>query len=83
MKKYKEEKGSMGVYVIVSLLSFCLILSGVYFTTSSVRKNQIKTEIKIKEVYENSYTSNNSNNIGDLIDNGKVKIGDYVAYTPT
>ena len=83
MKKYKEEKGSMAVYVIVTLLSFCLILSGIYFSTSSVRKAQIKTDIKIKEVYENSYASNDSNNIGDLIDNGKIKIGDYVAYTPT
>lgn len=52
MKKYKEEKGSMAVYVIVALLSFCLVLIGIYFTTSSVRKNQIKTELKIKEVYE-------------------------------
>lgn len=83
MKKYKEEKGSMAVYVIVTLVSFCLILTGIYISTSSVRKAQIKTDIKIKEVYENSYASNDSNNIGDLIDNGKIKIGDYVAYTPT
>ena len=83
MKKIKEEKGSMAVYVIVTLVSFCLILTGIYISTSSVRKAQIKTDIKIKEVYENSYVSNNSDNIGNLIDNGKVKIGDYVAYTPT
>ena len=83
MKRCKEEKGSMAVYVIVTLVSFCLILTGIYISTSSVRKAQIKTDIKIKEVYENSYVSNDSDNIGDLIDNGKVKIGDYVAYTPT
>ena len=53
MKKIKEEKGSMAVYVIVTLVSFCLILTGIYISTSSVRKAQIKTEIKIKEVYEN------------------------------
>ena len=83
MKSIKEEKGSMAVYVIVTLVSFCLILTGIYISTASVRKAQIKTDIKIKEVYENSYVSNNSDNIGDLIDNGKIKIGDYVAYTPT
>ncbi len=84
MKKYKEEKGSMAVYVIVALLSFCLILIGIYFTTSSVRKNQIKTELKIKEVYENSYGKGNSGKlIGELVDNGTIKIGDYVAYKPT
>ena len=55
MKKYKEEKGSMAVYVIVTLLSFCLILSGIYISTSSVRKAQIKTELRIKEVYESVY----------------------------
>ena len=83
MKKIKEEKGSMAVYVIVTLVSFCLILTGIYISTSSVRKAQIKTDIKIKEVYENSYVSNDSDNIGDLLDNGKIKIGDYVAYKPT
>ncbi len=55
MKKYKEEKGSMAVYVIVTLLSFCLILSGIYFMTSAIRKNQIKTELRIKDVYESIY----------------------------
>lgn len=82
MKKCKEEKGSMAVYVIVTLVSFCLILTGIYISTSSVRKAQIKTDIKIKEVYENSYAVSESDKITDLVKNGKIKIGDYVAYTP-
>ena len=57
MKKIKEEKGSMAIYVIVTLVSFCLILTGIYISTASARKAQIKTDIKIKEVYENSYTT--------------------------
>lgn len=57
MKKYKEEKGSMAVYVIVTLVSFCLILTGIYISTSSVRKAQIKTDIKIKEVYETGFSN--------------------------
>ena len=48
----KQEKGSIAVYVIVSMISFCLILSIVYFSTIAIRKEQIRTEVKIKEVYE-------------------------------
>ncbi len=82
MKSIKEEKGSMAVYVIVTLVSFCLILTGIYISTASARKAQIKTDIKIKEVYENSYVISESDRIADLVKNGKIKIGDYVAYTP-
>ncbi len=53
MKKIlKNEKGSMTVYVSVSILAFILILSGIFITSVSIRKNQLKTTVKIKEVYE-------------------------------
>lgn len=52
MKNYlKREKGSMAVYTIASILSFIIILTGIFFTAASVRKNQLRTLMKIKEVY--------------------------------
>lgn len=50
-----SEKGSMAVYAIVTILSFIIILTGVYTATAAVRRNQLRTMAKIKEVYkENS-----------------------------
>ena len=49
---YQNEKGSMAVYAVVMLLSFLIILSGLFLATSSVRKNQLKTLPKIKQAYE-------------------------------
>lgn len=51
-KKFKEEKASMAVYVSVVLISFLFILSTLYFSSTSVRKIQLKTIMSIKESYE-------------------------------
>lgn len=48
----RSEKGSMGVYVIVTLLSFIMILAGIFMNAVSIRKNQLKTLPKIKQAYE-------------------------------
>ncbi len=53
MKKYiLEERGSMAVYVSIVLLSFLIILSGIYASSISVRKSQLKTALRIKQSYE-------------------------------
>lgn len=52
MKKIKEEKGSMAIYVLVTLMTFGLILMTIYITSISVRKAQLSTIIRIKESYE-------------------------------
>lgn len=49
---YKREKGSMAVYVTVVLLSMLILLSGIYLTSTSVRRNQLLTVMKVKETYE-------------------------------
>lgn len=49
--KFKSEKGSMAIYAIATILSFLMILVGVFFTSSVIRKNQLRTLIKIKDVY--------------------------------
>ena len=51
-KKILEERGSMAVYVTIVLLSFIIILSAIYATASSSRRNQLRTAMKIKESYE-------------------------------
>ena len=50
--KVKSEKGSMTVYVTVAVVTFTIILTAVFSLAVATRKNQIKTLIKIKEVYE-------------------------------
>ena len=47
----KQENGSIAVYAVATILSFILILGGVFFTSSVIRKNQLRTLLKIKEVY--------------------------------
>lgn len=47
----KQENGSIAIYAIATVLSFILILGGVFFTSSIVRKNQLRTLLKIKEIY--------------------------------
>ena len=49
---YKSQRGSMAIYVIVTLLSFIMILTGIFMNAASIRKNQLKTLPKIKQVYE-------------------------------
>ena len=50
--KVKSEKGIMARYVTVTLVTFIIILLAIFSGAVAVRKNQIKTLIKIKEVYE-------------------------------
>lgn len=51
-KKILEEKGSIAVYVSIVLFSFLIILTGIYMSSISVRKGQLKTAVKIKQSYE-------------------------------
>ena len=50
--KLKSEKGIMTMYVTVAVVTFTIILVALFSLAVATRKNQIKTLIKIKEVYE-------------------------------
>lgn len=52
--RFKSERGVMTAYVTMAVVTFVLILSAVLSGAVSIRKNQVKTLIKIKEVYEQS-----------------------------
>ncbi|MCI9038731.1 MAG: hypothetical protein HFJ29_02450 [Clostridia bacterium] len=50
-KLIKQEKGSIAMFAIATIFSLIFILGGVFMTTSVVRKNQLRTLMKIKEIY--------------------------------
>lgn len=81
MKKILEEKGSMAVYVSVVLLGFLIILSSIYALSTSVRKGQLKTVLKIKEAYQSD-----NKNLGNIYQTqlGKLQPPEYTfSYTGT
>lgn len=47
----EQEKGSVAVYAIATVLCFIFILSGILYSSNAIRKNQLKTALKLKEVY--------------------------------
>lgn len=52
MKKFKNEKGSVSTFVIVTVLFFVAILSTSYMVVAALRKGQLKSQIEAKAVYE-------------------------------
>lgn len=57
MKKwFKSQRGSMAVYATGLILTFLIILMAIFTLTTSIRKNQLETELKIKQVYEQDIT---------------------------
>lgn len=60
-KLIKQEKGSIAVFAIAAIFSLIFILGGVFMTTSVVRKNQLRTLMKIKEIYATRNRTNQSN----------------------
>ena len=53
--KLKSEKGfAMTVYITTAVITFTVILGAVFLLSATTRKDQLRTLIKIKEVYEQS-----------------------------
>ncbi len=77
-KRLSEEKGSMAVYVTVVLLSFLILVSGVYALSSANRKIQAKSTIEIKKSYEKA--NSNKDKIYDEL-NKKSQVPSQKEYT--
>lgn len=60
-KAYKNETGSMAVYVTIVLFIMLVFIVAIYMGTMSARKEQVITASKIKESYES-----NLNNIDEI-----------------
>lgn len=52
MKKIKEEKGSITVFVLVSIMFFIIVLVGLYVNSSYKMQKQEKEIEKIQKNYE-------------------------------
>ena len=50
-KILRQEKGSIAVFAIATIFSLIFILGGVFAVSSATRKNQLRTLLKIKEIY--------------------------------
>lgn len=50
--KIRDSKGAMTIYVSLVVLTMAVVLLSIYFITSTVRRNQIITVMKIKQTYE-------------------------------
>lgn len=53
MKKYKikEEKASISTLVLFTILMFIVILMGTYLAISTMQKSQLKSDMRIQDVY--------------------------------
>lgn len=61
MKKRRNEKGSITLYVLVAMMLMCFVVIGVYMNASNRKANQMKELEKIKEEYERE-----NNNIDEI-----------------
>lgn len=50
--RFREENGSMAVYVSVVLLTMLIILTAVFFISNAVRRSEIQTVMQLKQSYE-------------------------------
>lgn len=64
-KCLRDEKGAVTTVVVVTLLFFIIILSTAYMINATLRKNQLKSELIAKGVYEKQCD---------------IQVGDYVNY---
>jgi len=53
MKRYliKEEKGSITTLVLFTVLMFVVILTGVYFSVTTMQKAQLKSDMRVRDIY--------------------------------
>lgn len=49
--KVKEERGAVTLIVFVTVLTFVVILLGAYLAVTTLQKSQLKSDIKIQEIY--------------------------------
>lgn len=52
MKKIKEQKGSVTLFVLVAMLFFVLLLAGIYMMGTAKQQAGISETLRIKEIYE-------------------------------
>lgn len=88
MDLLKQEKGSITLFVVISMLFFVMFLTGMYMLSATAESGVIEEQARIKEIYEQGV--NNIDEVYATLDNDSRKylkdvasVGDYVAYDPT
>ena len=67
MKKLKQQKGSITLFALISMLFFVLFLTGMYMLSSLGEQTGLAETAKIKEIYEKDI--NNINNVYATLNN--------------
>ena len=52
MEKWKDQKGSITLFVLISMLFFVLFLTGMFMISSNQEKTGLEETGRIKEIYE-------------------------------
>lgn len=47
----KQEKGAVATLVLFTILMFVVILTGAYFTISTMQRSQLKSDMRIRDIY--------------------------------
>ena len=64
----KDQKGAVSVIVLITVLTFVVVLLGAIITVSTLRKSQLKSDMRIQDIYGKDV--DNVNKIyNDLIEN--------------
>ena len=50
--KLKKQNGAVSTIVLFTVLMFIIILSSIYMIISSAQKSQLKSDLRIQDVYE-------------------------------
>lgn len=83
MNLLKQEKGSITLFVLISMLFFVMFLTGMYMLSATAESGVIEEQARIKEIYEQGV--NNIDEIYATLEREKsdiynLKVGDYVIY---
>ncbi len=83
MDLLKQEKGSITLFVVISMLFFIMFLTGMYMLSATAESGVIEEQARIKEIYEQGVNDINSVYATleeEKSDIYKLKVGDYVEY---
>ena len=72
MKKIRQEKGSITLFVLISMLFFVMFLIGMYLLNANSEITQTAATKRIKEIYEQDV--NNIDNVYETINKQKKQI---------
>lgn len=83
MNLLKQEKGSITLFVLISMMFFVMFLTGMYMLSATAESGVIEEQARIKEIYEQGV--NNIDEVYATLEEEKsniykLKVGDYVIY---